>query len=304
MKIITLFDWLPRWARRHMVVKLCIRLFPGLRKQAIEFNEKGKAFVDLADPNPRNYFLTKSFEPEFFEIALPFLNGGGTFFDCGANFGLCSFGLAGMVQPPNVDFHLFEANPGLVPFLNESRGLHPMCRFTITHGCLSDRVGTSRLSISEVSSGQSFATADEGVNVDNVVLDDYIEHRAISEVTFMKLDIEGYEPYALRGLVRSFQNGIVKAIYVEASPETLARAGFAMNDLVGLLREGGFAVFLCKPEDIARVPTAEWFSCRICDLPLRLAPLNVEIDFQTDFLAIHKTSGFFTMIQPSLPGQA
>ena len=291
---------LPLWARRHALVRLWIKLFPASREQVIEFNGAGRICVDLADPDPRNYFLTKSFDPEFFEIATPFLSRGGTFFDCGANVGFCTFGLVAIPHLAGVQFHLFEANPQLVPLLRKSRALYAGAQIEITPGCLSSGAGSSRLSIATANSGRSFISLAEGEMIPNVVLDEYIDGHRITEVTFMKLDIEGQEPVALRGLLRSFQRRVVQALYLEVSPLNLERAGFAVHALLELLRENEFALFLCKRDDLSRMPDAEWFFCDINSFPLRLASMTAaSVDFQTDLLAIDTRSRFFAMIEDS-----
>jgi FkbM family methyltransferase len=221
-------------------------------------------------------------------------------FDGGANFGLSSFGIAGSPDVCGVEFHLFEANPQLLPVLRKSRQLYPATEIEIIHGCLSDAAGSSRLNIAKRSSGQSFVSSTEGESVPNVVLDDYIDLHRIPEVTFMKLDIEGHEPVALRGLTRSLQRNLLQALYFEVSPPNLKRAGFSVCELLVLLREKEFSLFLCKEDDIERMPTARWFSCQIHSLPLRLAELTEDsLDIQTDLLAINKRSRFFAMIEDS-----
>ena len=133
--------------------------FKGSHDQWIEFNEDGKAYVDLRDLEARNVFLKRCFEPDFFTMALAILSDGGTFFDCGANFGLCTFGLLPVIKGDRLACHLFEANHDLIRYLKTSSAPFPTTRIEVTEGCLSDRPGVSRFHIHRDSPGKSHVTA-------------------------------------------------------------------------------------------------------------------------------------------------
>lgn len=53
------------------------------------------------------------------------------------------------------------------------------------------------------------------ISVEAVKLDDYIREKNISSVYFMKMDIEGHEPFALRGAKEGLQRGVFKYIQFE-----------------------------------------------------------------------------------------
>ena len=72
-----------------------------------------RAYVDLCDPEARNVFLKRSFEPDFFGIARAVLFHGGVYFDCGTNLGLCMFGLLPSIDSATVSCHLFEGKSSL-----------------------------------------------------------------------------------------------------------------------------------------------------------------------------------------------
>jgi hypothetical protein len=81
---------LPKNLRKHKFIQLLLLIFPDSSIQKISFNNKATVFVDLRDAAPRQALITGLFEPEFFDIAKPFLIKGGVFFDIGANWGFCS----------------------------------------------------------------------------------------------------------------------------------------------------------------------------------------------------------------------
>ena len=90
MNIVSLMCRIPPVFRRHKVIQALMFLFPNSRVQTVRFNGEAEACVDLCDPQPRQLLITRSFEPEFFKIARPFVTNGGAHFDVGANYGLSS----------------------------------------------------------------------------------------------------------------------------------------------------------------------------------------------------------------------
>ena len=125
MNISALLQPAPLLLRRHLLVNCLLGVFPKSHDQWIEFNGHAKAYVDLRDPEVRNVFLQRSFEPDFLQLASAVLSEGGVAFDCGANFGLCTFGLIPFIDLDHLSFHLFEANRNLIPYLEKSKSLFP-----------------------------------------------------------------------------------------------------------------------------------------------------------------------------------
>jgi FkbM family methyltransferase len=205
--------------------------------------------IDLRDPEPRNVFIQKQFEPDFFELANSFIKDKGTFFDLGANVGFCSFGLIPNCQ--RTAFHLFEANPNLIPLLEQSIELHTNKSFQLNHCCISDKKGKTSFQLEANQSGQSHVctTQGKGIEIPNLVLDDYCDQNQINCVDFAKIDIEGHELPALQGWQKNLSDHRVKSIYVEIIPENQKRYGRKTNAPLAYLESLGYSLFLCKDSD-------------------------------------------------------
>jgi len=111
-------------------------------------------------------------------------------------------------------------------------------------------------------------------------------------VSFAKMDIEGWEPMALKGCLRSLRQGIFKAIYVEVVPELLRRNGFSVEDVLSLPRENGYEFFFCKQGDHneATIPAASWQERTVCGHRMLLAPVtSYPLSRGTDLLAVHRS---------------
>jgi FkbM family methyltransferase len=280
---------LPVRLRRHSLVKYLLRIFPDSHDQWIEFNNDARAYVDLRDPEVRNVFLKRSFEPDFFRIAQAVLSHGGVYFDCGANFGLCTFGLLPSMKSATLSCHLFEANPALVSYLENSSALFPSVEIKIVQGCLSDHAGTSRFQISEQFTGHSHVDSSGSLLVGNIVLDAYIEENRIEKVNFLKIDIEGQELYALKGLSAAFRRRAVEAIYLELATDVLDRYDLTPAQIVKFLEDRGFRIFYCRDTDLSegQSTTVRFTRSSLSQLPLvEYKPLTGNL--RTDLLAIHE----------------
>lgn len=294
MNIAEIVKALPPALKRHSVIRLLLKFYPGSNVQLLQFNHGAKALVDLNDANAREYLIRGIFEPEFFSIVSAFLGRGGVFFDVGANFGLCTFGLIAQLQAVKASYHLFEANEEICKLLSRSALLHKHTDIHINWCAVSDRPGTSSLQIVNGEVGQSFISAKGCQSVDNLTLDHYFQAHAIEHVNIMKMDIEGYEPLALLGARESLEKGVFGAIYVEVSTSNLARNNFRVTDCLDLLKNSGFELFYCKPADFHILSLAEQsYVIDINGSSLRVAPLiQFPHPYQTDILALHRRSGY------------
>jgi FkbM family methyltransferase len=257
------FQRLPVPLRRHKVIKLFITVFPSSRRTELHFNGTAKLLADLADANVRSFFRAGVFEPEFFEIASPLIPDGGVFFDVGANFGWCSFGLFGQRPADQIRFFLFEANPSVLKCLQQSAILNPAGDFHLAHGCVLDKSGFSKLEFSADRTGDSYYSGPTTEGIPNIVLDQFIAEHQISKVDLLKMDIEGAEPFALDGAKASLSGGIIRAIYIEVLAEHLERQGRQPEEVISVLRESGFSIFWCKPQDFELFPQLKERSIRV-----------------------------------------
>jgi FkbM family methyltransferase len=290
MNISALLEPAPLLFRRHLLVHCLLGVFPKSHDQWIEFNERAKAYVDLRDPEVRKVFLKRSFEPDYIKLASAILAGGGIFFDCGANFGLCTFGLIPSLDLGHLSFHLFEANPNLIRYLEKSRSLFPSVNIQIVEGCIRDRPGTSRFQFDALHTGHSHVDADGTSAQENIVLDDYLERQGIDKVTFLKMDLEGQELNGLRGLSKAFSRGSVEVIYFEVRSEMLQRYDVLPGQILHFLYENGFRVFYCRDRDlIGRHFTTIRFARNGLN-QLQLSEFrSAGGALQTDLLAIHES---------------
>ena len=92
--------------------------------QLVQIRDGSLGYADMSDGFLRRIVIDEEWEEDFFRVADAILAEGGVFLDVGANYGLLSFGLAGR-SSDKIDFHLFEPNRNLHPWIEKSRDLYP-----------------------------------------------------------------------------------------------------------------------------------------------------------------------------------
>jgi FkbM family methyltransferase len=95
----------------------------------------------------------------------------------------------------------------------------------------------------------------ETIPVEYVSLDDYFEK---GKVDFIKLDIQGSEPYALMGMTKILRNPNI-VVVTEFWPEGILQAGWSPTDYLWMLTEHGFGLHTMDGEP--REP--EWVMANI-----------------------------------------
>ena len=287
-------DALPPFFRRHSLFKLLLQISPESKIQIVHFNGSAQLYANISDPFPRTYFLTHGYDLEFISIASTFLSNGGTFFDVGANFGFCTFGILAANPCKGIKSYLFEANPEMTACLKKSASLYPEENIRITSGAVSNQSGTSRLWVEKSHLGSSYISPKGQVEVNAFRLDDLIHRESIDKIDFMKLDIEGSEPDALEGCRQSLGKAIIKAIYFEVSQETLARFGKRVEEYLDIFRRHHFQLFHVKQNDFDKrvISRQEIRRLNLNGHALDIAPVkDFPKNFQTDLLAIHPSLG-------------
>lgn len=301
MRLRRFLNALPPPLRRQKLLSALCRSGIVPPVQLATFNGEARAWVDLRDAESRATYLSQSFWPEFPPMVSAFLRHGGAFFDVGANFGLVTFGTVPLVRGSGIRFHLFEANPRIIPVLERSAREWPGERFEINHCCVSDRPGVSHHLVPDASWGHG-RISDHGTPVPNLRLDDYIAERRIERIAFLKLDIEGWEVHALQGARQALAAGTVEAGFIEVEPGALRRTGADPRELLGLLDSLGFDAYFASLWDSADPHGLTWTRVPVHGTSLRFAPAATLPDtfVQGDVLVLHRSTGLAAAVRSTI----
>jgi FkbM family methyltransferase len=170
-------------------------------------------------------------------------------FDAGANTGgytrevLAAARLAGC----GVAVHAFEPSPHCLDGLHRNFGAEPAVR--VIGAALADRTGAAALHDGRAGSSQASLVPRDvlsgdpaaAITVPLLRLGDYLEAHAVAHIDLLKLDIEGSELAALRGLGDRLRPDLIDVIQFEYGGATID-AGTTLRDLYRLLTARGYVV--------------------------------------------------------------
>jgi FkbM family methyltransferase len=228
-------------ARRAGLGPVVDRIAPlvGRRFERFELDVDGVrlAGVDLAQLHYVRELRELGREQTFVQLLSAAVPAGGRVLEGGAHLGFVTVHAARAAGPAG-RVVVFEPNPAVHGILGENLAANGVAGRVDVHGAaLGARRGRTRLYASgDTSSLFVAAPTAEPVDVEVVRGDDAVEGR----VDVIKLDIEGGELEALRGMTRLVAGA--QAIFLELNPELLAAAGSSSAELLAWLDEHGFVV--------------------------------------------------------------
>ena len=172
----------------------------------------------------------------FLDYLRPYLHG--TMIDCGANIGTHAYGYNYAKFGKVI---CFEPNPIAFECLT-----HNMAgtNSELYNAAVSNVNGFIDL----VDCGTNYGAVytKPGWSIPTVVIDDF----KFTDITFMKIDVEGDEIAALLGAAQTIRT-YKPVMCIESNPETLSRKGHTVNDLLDLLSELGYTTEVRTPLDIS-----------------------------------------------------
>lgn len=213
-------------------------------KQAKLFTQQS-LLVDDADS--LGLIANGIFEPEETRSILNLIKPGDRFLDIGANVGyytvlaaecVGSTGQVISIEPDDTNFEILDANTRIW----QQQGRVKIYRFA-----LSDQAGESRLFLSSHNSGMhrlysSVVCTGETIQVSVVRGDDL----QLAPLDLVKIDIEGFEPRALRGLQETLKASPRIKILSEFSPFSILEAGESPLNWLQWMIAQGFEILALK----------------------------------------------------------
>ena len=179
------------------------------------------------------------------------LRHGGAFLDVGANVGYFSL-LAAHVFREKCHVTAFEPNPSIAALLRQSVEKNSgQNRIRVIEAAVSDAPGELQLVIDRDNTGHSFlgATAGSGPRVAVIRIDDWLQSNPPPErITAIKLDVEGCELNALRGMEATLRTHR-PALVVEVIDHHLRQFGASRDELLTFVKNLGFVEEMTSRDD-------------------------------------------------------
>lgn len=182
-------------------------------------------------------------------------------FDIGANIGDYSLEVKRLNQ--DVSIHAFEPDQRAFDKLVEKKV------GKVNNIALGEKTGEVILnlhqhktvfnSILDLHSGSELASK---ITVKVDTIDNYCTSRAIPHIDFMKIDVEGYEFFVLKGAIKMFEKKVIDFIQFEFSGATAISKVF-LKDFIDFFDKYGYSLYRIKPlsiEEIKYYPDQERFT--------------------------------------------
>lgn len=217
--------------------------------QEVQIGEK-RMFVDLrAGVVAADLFLKHTWEPEETRLIVRLLKQGDVFVDLGANLGYFDLIASDAVGSTGKVF-AFEPAPGNLRLLRKNVEVNGCTNVYIEPKAVTDANRDVDLHLSAINHGDHriFPSNDDNdwnegrtrssVVVEGITLDSYFPPG--SRVDLIKMDIQGAEYFALKGMERLLRDNHDIVMMVEFWPSGLRQAGVAPSALLQELRDLGF----------------------------------------------------------------
>ena len=187
------------------------------------------------------------FEKNEIDFVSLFLKEGDVFFDIGANIGLFSL-YASKIVGQKGSVIAFEPTPETYRRLLKnlkSNNCYNVKTFNIG---LSDNLGVLNFNTSNTGhdAWNSFAKLNElsdskTIEVEVDTLDDFIAKTKISNISLVKLDVEGWEKFVLKGACKLLESPSAPPFLVEFTEENAFAAGYYCGEVYDYLMEFGYS---------------------------------------------------------------
>jgi FkbM family methyltransferase len=209
--------------------------------------------LDLANWSERlTYFLGRFYDLPTQLFIKEAVKKGDSFLDIGANIGMITL-LAARYVGDNGIVLAFEPNPIAAQRLKAAAIANQLEQVTIHQCGLADREDKLTLNVATKHTGtgtfgqfsqEDFSSDSQQYEVPVYCGDTLLGDR-LSGVTFIKIDVEGFEPYVIQGLSKTIEN-LQPVIITEAIEEHLKRAGSSLEKLFALMQAYGYQAFDLK----------------------------------------------------------
>ena len=208
----------------------------------------GRIETDLSDHVQRQIYFLGYYERRITDIVTETLGPGDTFVDVGANVGYYTV-LAGLLVGPCGVVHSFEPIPEIYESLKENVALNGLDNVRLNRAALSEEAA-DQLEIylpGEGNKGWGSMVKrpypyhpGPAIKCRALSLDQYVRRAGIDHTRLIKLDIEGAELFALRGMQEILSSPRAPDLICEVDPELLVGAGHTPSDVIQFMEAFGY----------------------------------------------------------------
>jgi FkbM family methyltransferase len=206
----------------------------------------GSMFIcDLHDTISREVCFTGRYEPQETQLAMRLLGPGKTALDVGANWGYFTLVCAHLVGPNGCVLAL-EPHPRLSAMLTENAAANALTQVDVLKLAAGAHAGAQRFvdfdeqvgNFGLARTAQRSEASD--FECESVALDALLDARGLGVVDLIKIDIEGGEADAIRGMSDGLQRHRYRYVLLECHPAELAGLGATLDQCVEPFVRAGY----------------------------------------------------------------
>lgn len=196
-----------------------------------------------------------TWEPLESGLFLSLLEKGMRVVDVGANVGYYAL-LAARAVGHNGKVYAFEPTPRTYNLLCQNIKANGFSNVVTVRKAVADRSGPATLYVDRdcaVNTLSSTLERQGSVSVEVITLDEYFAESTVP-IDILKMDIEGSEPLALKGMAGILRRSPQVALLTELNPFRIAELGSTAADYIAALRALGFRLFVIDEEHHTALP--------------------------------------------------
>lgn len=241
---------------KRLLAKLVLRMRPMelasvmksvLRIGRVEAEVNGlRHWVDPISNLGSQLLFNGAYETNFTGQLLRILRAGDIFLDVGANEGYFSLLAADRVGESG-HVYIMEPQARLWGIILYNFLLNQKLNYTLVPYAAGEKRGEMELILHpSLNTGSSTLVADNRRTLlprqfaRLLPLDFVADYFRLKRVRLLKIDVEGYELFVLRGALRLLGSGKIDHILLELHPAQLSQLGHSPEEITTLLRESGF----------------------------------------------------------------
>lgn len=264
---------------KHYPVKKTVMIIQKLLKPDFAMVQGHKMYLDKNDS--LNLAMNGTYGEFETDLVKNEISSGDVVIDIGGHIGYFTLIFAKLVGSEGRVF-AFEPEPTNFEILCKNVEVNGYQNVVLEQKAASDKNGTCELFVGQRSSGanriyQPKKTKTQrfrSVMADTIRLDDYFSNSDLkNKIKFIKMDIEGAELLALKGMRDILQNNKALTIFTEFIKDALEDAGTDPKEMLNFLKKEGFEIYLVdeqkamiSPVDVTELLTSKSFEKRTINL--------------------------------------
>lgn len=204
-------------------------------------------FLDPVSDFGLRLIIDGKYEPDFSRKILSLLEEGDKFIDLGGNEGYFSI-LASRKVGPNGHVYCIEPQGRLHSVIMKNISKNHLYNISLMPFAVADKVEEVEITLSPTINTGSSTFVNENrralwkkEKIQTTTLDNLFYHRKIERYKLLKIDIEGFEYFALKGGEGLLEKQLIENIIIEIHPDQLKKLGHNEKMIQDLLSKYGYS---------------------------------------------------------------